>query len=152
MGRFVETAFIVLLFCVSGCASNAPKDETYTVELRSTDFINPDASGRASPILVKLLALRSTNQFSKVDFFKVFDDPATALQSELVSASEITLLPSSREKVRVKADDTVEYIGVVAGFQDIDSAIWRAQSKLKGVLRNRTVRFVVADKTIETEE
>ena len=90
----------------------------------STDT-NPDASGRPSPIVIRVYQLRTDAAFSSAEFFALFDDEQKVLGQELISRDEFMLSPSERRTLNVTVAPDARFVGAVAAFRDIRNAQWR---------------------------
>jgi type VI secretion system protein VasD len=113
-----------------------------TVELSffvSTD-VNPDASGRASPVIVRIYELRSVAAFNATDFFSLFDKEKDVLGGELLVRDELPLMPGGTPQAIKNLRSETRYLGIVAAFRDIERARWRASTP---VLRNQATRMDV---------
>jgi type VI secretion system protein VasD len=88
--------------------------------------INPDLTGRPSPVIVRTYELKSATVFNSSDFFAMFDRDKEVLGGDLVARDEWALTPgNSRQALKNLQRDT-RYVGVVAAFRDLDRARWRA--------------------------
>jgi type VI secretion system protein VasD len=88
--------------------------------------VNPDASGRPSPVVVRVYQLRTDGAFKQAEFFALFDDEEKALGQELISRDEFVLAPSEKRTLDVAVADETRYVGVLAAYRDIRNAQWRA--------------------------
>jgi type VI secretion system protein VasD len=87
--------------------------------------VNPDASGRPSPIVVRIYQLKTDAAFRGADFFALFDNDEQVLGSELISRDEFTLAPSERKTMDVTVAGETRFVGAVAAYRDIRNAQWR---------------------------
>lgn len=137
---------------LSACNVLSPEKEDKVsvaiIELKTTESINPDIRGQASPLTVRVYELTSTNQFKKSNFFEVYDSEQSALGTELVSRQEFTVTPKQVLRKTVVLSPDTKYLGVVAAYSDIDNAKWRTISPvLPGevlynvILDDRVVEF-----------
>jgi len=86
---------------------------------------NPDASGRPSPIIVRVYQLRTDAAFSQADFFALFDDDQKVLGPEMISRDEYSLTPAERRTIEVTLSGETRFVGAIAAFRDIRNAQWR---------------------------
>lgn len=110
---------------LTGCGS-APKPTLARISVDATADVNPDARGRASPIVVRFLELKSLAGFEGADFFSLYDRDRETLGAELLSREEFQMTPGSQQKLERKLNIEARYIGVVAAFRDLERAQWRA--------------------------
>ena len=90
------------------------------------DDVNPDGSGRASPVVVRWVQLAGTNAFGKADFFQLHDKEAGLLGQDFLAGDEAPIAPGATQKVSFEAKPGTKFLGVTAAFRDIDKAEWRA--------------------------
>lgn len=112
---------------------------------------NPDATGRPSPVVVRVYQLKTDAAFNAAEFFALFDDDQKVLGQELISRDEFVLAPSERRTIDVTLSGETRFVGALAAFRDIRNSQWRglipAPSKglTVGVERARVVLSVAAD-------
>ena len=126
----IRVAPLVLLVAmlVAGCASPPPPPPPGVIELtlQAAADINPDASGQAAPVVVRVYHLASPEKFSVADFFSLFDNDKAALGPDLISRDEVSLTPGQTRTLTTPLEPKATIVGVVAAFRDIDHATWRA--------------------------
>jgi type VI secretion system protein VasD len=88
--------------------------------------VNPDASGRPSPVVLRIYQLKTDALFSSADYFALLGDDQMALGQELISRDEYTLVPSERRSVDVVVSNETRFVGAFAAFRDNRNAQWRA--------------------------
>lgn len=124
---------------LGACASKPPKPAPTHAELIVSPDVNPDASGRASPVVVRVYQLRNDGEFTTAEFFGVYEKEKETLGASLVSREEYVLSPGESRKLDLPVNGETRFIGVVAAYRDIRVARWRAisrppEKKLKDVL------------------
>lgn len=129
-GRVVQTvaAAALSLSVVAGCLGLPTRIEA---TIAAADDLNPDYRGRPSPLVVRIYQLKSDLAFNNASFFALYDNDQSELGADLLGKEEIELRPGE-DKVysRVLGDDT-RYVGILAGYRDIDNASWRAIAEVK---------------------
>jgi type VI secretion system protein VasD len=93
--------------------------------LAASSDTNPDATGRPSPVVVRVYQLKTDAAFNGADFFQLFDDEQKVLGAELISRDEFVLAPAERRMLDVTVSGETRYVGVIAAFRDIRNAQWR---------------------------
>jgi type VI secretion system protein VasD len=116
---------IAMLAVVAGCASGPPKPTKARMTVIAQADVNPDATGRPSPVVVRVYQLQQDAKFSNADFFALFDDEQQALGSDLLARDEITLAPGERKEVQVEVKGEAKFLGAIAAFRDIRNSQWR---------------------------
>ena len=114
---------------LSACAAKPPKPAPAHAELIVSGDVNPDASGRASPVVVRVYQLRNDGEFNGADFFSVYEKEKETLGASLVSREEYVLAPGEDRKLELPLNAETRFIAVVAAFRDIRTARWRAISR-----------------------
>ena len=114
---------------LSACAAKPPKTAPAHAELSVSGDVNPDASGRASPLVVRVYQLRNDGEFNGADFFSVYEKEKETLGASLVSREEYVLAPGESRKLELPLSAETRFIAVVAAFRDIRTARWRAISR-----------------------
>jgi type VI secretion system protein VasD len=131
---FLGVAGMVLL--LGACAApppaeKAPPPTTIRAQLQATADVNPDIDGRPSPVVVRFYELRSVGGFQSADFFSLYDNEAGTLGPELLAREAFTMRPGEQRSVTKTAEPEAQFVAVMAGYRDIDSARWRATLELR---------------------
>src|SRR5262245_59569093 len=116
---------IALALVASTCASAPPKPSKARVALTASADSNPDATGRPSPIVVRVYQLKGEAAFANADFFALYDDEQKVLGSELIGRDEFVLAPAERRTVEVAVSGAARFVGIIAAFRDIRNSEWR---------------------------
>ena len=123
--RWGVTALLAL-FLVS-CVEPPPPPPRAIVNLTvsAAENVNPNTSGQASPIVVRVYYLVSPTVFSEADFFTLFEQEKAALGADLAASDEFVLAPGGGMALSREVRDDVRFVGLLAAFRDIDNAVWR---------------------------
>jgi type VI secretion system protein VasD len=130
---------LVGMFAACGCAKAppplpppsitiaAPPDARVkaAMTLAASADTNPDATGRPSPIVVRVYQLKTDAAFTGADFFALFDDDQKVLGPELISRDEFVLAPAEQRTMDVTVSGETRFVGAIAAFRDIRNAQWR---------------------------
>ncbi len=120
---FTLTAVTVALL-LSACAG-APKKESLGLSINATADVNPDSQGRPSPVILHILELNSVEQFNGLDYVGLTQSSGAALGPSLLGKKQEILQPGSSRELPLELNPETTVIGLVAGYRDIDNAIWR---------------------------
>lgn len=129
-------AGLVLSGCslFGGAAVNAGERERLPVPLEITlgalENVNPTAAGRPSPIVVRVFELASDSRFQAADYFELMGAGNVSLEGDVLSSEEHTLLPGEVRVVRRRAALQSKFLGIVAGYRDLGSSVWRTATPL----------------------
>jgi type VI secretion system protein VasD len=126
--RLAVTASVaIVLLGPVGCAKLfGPRATVLDVDLRASPGLNPDATGRASPLRLRFYELKSVSVFNSADFFSLYDHDKDVLASDLVVREEIQVEPGAQRSFIRKPGPDTRFIAVLAPYRDLDHAKWRA--------------------------
>lgn len=119
---------------LAGCFGKKPPEPPKPAKLElavvAAPDLNPDATGRSSPLVVRIYALRSLTEFEKADFFALYEKDEQILAADLAKREEIVLKPGQTiTQPREYAPD-VQFIAVMAAYRDVERSTWRATTKI----------------------
>ena len=97
-----------------------------TMEVASQPNVNPDSSGRPSPIIVKMYEMRNDMAFRQGDFQVLFMEPMKVLGANLVAMDELLFVPGEARIVEYAPMPETRYVGILAGFRQMERAKLRA--------------------------
>lgn len=121
---------LAALVLAAGCKSAPPpKGRAVDASIVASQDVNPDPMGVASPIGVRIVQLRSDARFEHVAFAAVFDDPQAALGADFVAVQELVLRPGEERELSLDLRPETEFVGVVAAFQALPEAQWKAWTR-----------------------
>ena len=104
----------------------APPPPPVTLELTANADVNPDASGRPSPIVVRIFQLGGDTAFMAAEFLALYDEEQKTLGSDLIGKSqEFTVRPGETLPVPVQVAVEARFLGAMAGYRDYRHATWR---------------------------
>ena len=112
--------------------------------------VNPDHTGRPSPVIVKIYEMRSDLAFSQSDFGPLFESPVQVLGADLLAADEVLLVPGEARRITYEPVEGTRFLGVLAGFRQMERARWKTvapidceESNAVGIeLRDVTVALI----------
>lgn len=124
-----NTLMAALAMCalaMAACASKPPKPVPARAQLVASSDVNPDSSGRASPVVVRVYQLKDDGPFVTADFFALYDKEQETLGASLVSRQEYVLSPGDTRALELELNAEARFLGAIAAFRDVRSARWRA--------------------------
>ncbi len=132
-------ASVLLTATLNACGSPPPPPPPTEVEITfaAAPDVNPDVSGRASPISVRYYQLAATPAFDAADYFQLHDKEAALLGPSLLDRQEMAIAPGASQKVAFTAKPGATAIGIVASYRDIDRAQWRAEAPIAAAKVNK---------------
>jgi type VI secretion system protein VasD len=145
--RCTSTALLVaILMSLPGCASGPPKPAKAVITVAARPDVNPDASGRPSPVVVRFYQLKSDAAFSGAEFFPLFDDDKKVLAADLIARDEYELSPGEDKTLELTVPAEVRFVGAIAAFRDIRNATWRALAPTPKKGLAKTPVHIIAEK------
>ena len=88
----------------------------------------PDANAiqnQPSPVVVRVYQLKSPAAFEEADYFQLTNSEGAVLGDDLLGKDEYFLSPGTSQIVVSELSPDARFLGLVAAYYDIDSAIWR---------------------------
>lgn len=82
---------LVILLALTGCAASPDRPIQVRTQLSSAADSNPDATNRASPVVVRVFELRSDAEFAGADFFALYERERETLGGALIEREEFVL-------------------------------------------------------------
>ncbi|SDR94133.1 type VI secretion system protein VasD [Pseudomonas oryzae] len=130
---------LALLLALGGCSALSPWSETTKLDLTlaGNDRLNPDLSGRPSPIVLRLLELKHPAAFENADFFTLYQRSKETLQPDLVTSEELELRPGETRTLKLSVQPGSRYLGVLAAYRDLPDSRWRLVVPLQEQQHNR---------------
>src|SRR5207245_2484585 len=86
---------------------------------------NPDPSGRAAPVAVRLFELNGTAKFERADVFALTEREQQTLGTDSQGSEEFVLRPGETRTVTRELKKGVQFVGITVLFRDIDRSRWR---------------------------
>jgi type VI secretion system protein VasD len=125
--RCLQAAALGVMAGLVACAG-APKPVISTIQVsaQAASDVNPDVRKRASPVTVRLYAMKSAAPFETADFFSLFEKDTATLGAELVQREEMLLRPGEQKAMVFKLGPEVKAVAVMAAFRDLERSRWRA--------------------------
>jgi type VI secretion system protein VasD len=131
MTRLLALALIALAGLSAGCGKlMGPKQATAAMQLRAASNLNPDDSGRPSPLRVRLYELKSVSGFNGQDFFSLYERDKDVLGPDLVAREEIQVEPGMQKSFNRKLSPDTKFLAVLAPYRNIERAKWRASMEV----------------------
>lgn len=125
----------------AACSSDPPqepeKPTRIEAALTAANDVNPNVLGQPSPVRVEVFELTSDAAFMRASFFALSGNAPEALGAELLVQDDKVLTPGQTVKIARDAKRESRYLAVVAAYQDLDRATWRAVYPLKKEENNR---------------
>lgn len=115
-----------MIVVLAACGTLQPDPTTVSMTIAATGSINPNSAAVPSPVVLRIYQLKSDGAFQTAEFPELFYHDQETLGGELLGRKEFDLKPGVELIYEDRVSPETRYIGVVAGFRDIDRAAWRA--------------------------
>jgi type VI secretion system protein VasD len=123
-------ACLALCFVLGACATSRNTDSVQLrTRLTAAKDLNPDASGRPSPLVLRVFELRTESEFTGAEFFALYEREKQTLSATLVGSQEFELQPGETRQLNLTFPRETRYVGVIAAYRDIRGARWRAVAR-----------------------
>jgi type VI secretion system protein VasD len=129
--RILVPCLVVLLGLSASCGKlMGPKPTQAALELRAASTLNPDDTGRPSPLRLRLYELKSISAFNSGDFNSLYQRDKEVLGGDLVALEEIQVQPGMQKSFTRKLSPDTKFLGVLAPYRKIEQAGWRASMEV----------------------
>src|SRR5688572_28687162 len=109
--RFLMTLTACAALLLVSCSSRrAEKPVETRTTISATRDVNPDASGRPSPVVVRIFQLRGDQGFKEADFFSLYTREKETLGADLVERDEYVLHPGEEREMLLPVSPEARYI------------------------------------------
>ena len=116
---------IVVAVMLNGCSWLMSDVTKVDMRIITGGDVNPDDGGRPSPVVVRLIELKSASTFQSADFFALYNDPKQTLGPDLVSSEEFEFKPGDVQDLRFSLHPDSGFVGVMAAYRQLDKVTWR---------------------------
>jgi type VI secretion system protein VasD len=148
--RFGWILFLAAMLGLGGGCASAPKPSSLQVSVEAASDVNPDTRRRASPITVRVYALKTTSVFDSADFFALFEKDSATLGAEIVAKEEVLLRPGESRVLNFKVGPEAKSLAYFAAFRDLEKATWRGHKAI-AIGKESAVKVKVLQKQIVAE-
>lgn len=117
---------------LAGCGAPPPKPPaTLALTIQGSTTQNPDPSGTAEPVAVRIYPLAATGKFQSADPYTLMGSATALLGADLAGPSDQTIVPPGKTvQIDRKLPPNAQALGIVVLFRAIDKAEWRLVAPL----------------------
>ena len=116
---------LLMVSMTTGCGTKPPPPTVVTGTLQAAANVNPSASKRPSPLLVRVYELKSVSAFNNADFVSLYQRDQAELGTEMIGREEVILNPGDSRPINKLTAPETRFVGVFAAYRDLDHAKWR---------------------------
>lgn len=118
-------AALLVLLCLNGCAYFMSDFTKVDLRIVATGDVNPDDSGRPSPVVVRVVELSSPQVFESSEFFALYQNGDQTLGKDLVGSEEFEFKPGDVQDLKFALKPDSNYVGIFAAYRQLDRVNWR---------------------------
>ena len=116
---------ITTLGLLLGACSSTPDPTLLDLTMTADADLNPDLASRPSPMVVKLVEIKSHTAFENADYFSLVGNTKSVLGPDFVAEETLPIRPGERKQFKLRMHPDAGFIGVIAEYRTIDKAVWR---------------------------
>lgn len=117
--------FITLCGLILTACSSTPDPTLLDLTLTASADLNPDLTNRPSPMVIKLVELKSHTAFENADYFALSANTKSALGPDYIAEEVMPVRPGEIKKFKLRLHPESRFIGVLAEYRALDKAVWR---------------------------
>lgn len=117
---FIAQCGLLLTAC-----SSTPDPTLLDLTLTASADLNPDLTNRPSPMVIKLVELKSHTAFENADYFALSANTKSSLGPDYVAEEVMPVRPGEIKKFKLRLHPESRFIGVLAEYRALDKAVWR---------------------------
>ncbi|MDD2842619.1 MAG: type VI secretion system lipoprotein TssJ [Tolumonas sp.] len=117
--------FIALCGLILTACSSTPDPTLLDLMLTASADLNPDLTNRPSPMVIKLVELKSHTAFENADYFALSANTKSVLGPDYVAEEMMPVRPGEIKKFKLRLHPESRFIGVLAEYRALDKAVWR---------------------------
>lgn len=116
---------LLLAMWLGGCSYFMSDLTKVDMRIVAGGDVNPDDNGRPSPVVVRVVELKSPAVFESSEFFALYQDEAQTLGSDLVATEEFEFKPGDVQDMKFALKPESNYVGILAAYRQLDKVNWR---------------------------
>ncbi|MBP2298734.1 type VI secretion system lipoprotein TssJ [Azospirillum picis] len=147
--RISLAAGLAAATALAACSSAPPPPPpptTISLTVVGSADLNPDPSGRPSPLMLRLYQLGPSDAFANADFFQIIDQDKATLGPTMLDRQELAVAPGGRQTVTVEPKPDARMLAVAAGYRAYEEAGWRAMVPVEPNRKNEFLLTAAAGK------
>jgi type VI secretion system protein VasD len=126
------------------------KANTWQADVTAAADLNPSATGRPSPLTVRVYELSTDTAFNRADFLSIYQSEAATLGGDLVAREELVLQPGESRVLKRTLNERTRFIGLFAVYRAFERAVWRSISPVQ-IGRSERVQLTAGSSAISIQ-
>ncbi|SMF29911.1 type VI secretion system protein VasD [Alteromonadaceae bacterium Bs31] len=133
MNKWIGALAVVASLFLVACDSMDSKvgsvlnlDTDLKIKIIADNNINPDESGKPSPVFVRMYELKSPQLFDKADFISLYEQDKEVLGKDFISKQELKrIAPGDQRQEQFVLTGETQYVAIYAEFFDYENAKYK---------------------------
>lgn len=145
---------IILALTAQGCSIAQPsknKKENISIRLTTNENVNPDINNRPSPLSLYIYLVDDPDYFFTQNYFELTGLAENRTISSIELIDNFVIYPKSQKTKEYKLSKDDKFIGIVAGFRDINNSHWKINVDKSEIKKNFFSRIFTKKKTIDIQ-
>jgi type VI secretion system protein VasD len=117
------------------------------MQINAAQYLNPNTQGIAEPLILTIYQLKTPMKFKQASYSDLLMNASQKLGDDLIDKESVEVKPSEKSTHAIQIDTDVKYIGIVASYRDINTAIWRTVVVVPSASSKRS-KFLPQNKNI----
>lgn len=118
---------------LAACGTSPTK---LSLDINASSTLNPNSEQQPSPVVLRVYQLKTPDGFNGAGFFDLFDNDTKTLGGDLLGKREFEIAPGQQTTYNDEISPDSQYVGILAGYRDIDNATWRTTAPVKAETTN----------------
>jgi len=132
------------LLLLIGCTKQPAR---VNVALSAASNVNPDSSGHALSVVVRIYQLKDKGRLETADYNAIWKSDREILSEDFLDRQERMVQPGTQEMLEIRTHPMAAYLGVVALFQNPRGDTWRRIVPVQG--KNQKIRLDLREQNVE---
>lgn len=120
-------ALVALMFTIAGCSSNKPKPADFHIYSEADARLNLDFNDHPLSVVLNVYQLKDRQAFARLTFddFVSGKSDESLLGDDIVSKTELVVLPGNKQALNTQLAPDAQYLGIVAIYRTPADQQWR---------------------------
>jgi type VI secretion system protein VasD len=117
------------LLLMTGCGKEPAR---VNIALNAALDVNPDPSGQALSVVVRIYQLKDPGRLETADYFAIWKSDKETLADDYLERQERVIQPGTQNTIEIRRNPQALYLGIVALFRNPTGDTWRRIIPLRG--------------------
>ena len=114
----MKIGLLILALILGGCSSAPePNMSPFSLNIKADKTLNPSASNKANPVIVRMYQLTDTQSFEQTPFIDLYEKDSQILGANLISKQILpVVVPNSDTSKVININKSTQYVAVLVEF------------------------------------